>query len=65
MGDYVQITIPFKKVAALGYPILTAEVWKGTDSNPIKPDIPNVNNILEGNQFAWSLKGIEILNSQK
>ncbi|MGN4729969.1 putative mucin/carbohydrate-binding domain-containing protein [Bacillus cereus group sp. MYBK181-1] len=47
-----------QKVAALGYPILTAEIWKGTDSNPIKPDIPNVNNILEGNQFAWSLKGI-------
>ncbi|WP_277997963.1 putative mucin/carbohydrate-binding domain-containing protein, partial [Bacillus thuringiensis] len=32
--------------------------WKGTDSNPIKPDMPNVNNILEGNQFEWSLKGI-------
>ncbi|PDY18108.1 M60 family metallopeptidase [Bacillus cereus] len=47
-----------QKVAALGYPILTAEIWKGTDSNPIKPDMPNVNNILEGNQFAWSLKGI-------
>ncbi|WP_242318436.1 putative mucin/carbohydrate-binding domain-containing protein [Bacillus cereus group sp. BfR-BA-01314] len=47
-----------QKVAALGYPILTAEIWKGTDFNPIKPDIPNVNNILEGNQFAWSLKGI-------
>ncbi|KUF27560.1 putative mucin/carbohydrate-binding domain-containing protein [Bacillus cereus] len=46
------------KVAALGYPILTAEIWKSTDSNPIKPDMPNVNNILEGNQFAWSLKGI-------
>ncbi|TKI10797.1 hypothetical protein FC683_32870, partial [Bacillus cereus] len=28
------------------------------DSNPIKPDMPNVNNILEGNQFTWSLKGI-------
>ncbi len=47
-----------QKVAVLGYPILTAEIWKGTDSNPIKPDMPNVNNILEGNQFAWSLKGI-------
>ncbi|PFN38516.1 M60 family metallopeptidase [Bacillus thuringiensis] len=47
-----------QKVAALGYPILTAEIWKGTDSNPIKPDMPNENNILEGNQFAWSLKGI-------
>ncbi|MGH0554496.1 M60 family metallopeptidase [Bacillus pretiosus] len=47
-----------QKVAALGYPILTAEIWKGTDSKPIKPDMPNVNNILEGNQFAWSLKGI-------
>ncbi|MCU5501656.1 M60 family metallopeptidase, partial [Bacillus wiedmannii] len=47
-----------QKVAALGYPILTAEIWKGTDSNPIKLDMPNVNNILEGNQFAWSLKGI-------
>ncbi|MEB8691749.1 putative mucin/carbohydrate-binding domain-containing protein, partial [Bacillus cereus] len=47
-----------QKVAALGYPVLTAEIWKGTDSNPIKPDMPNVNNILEGNQFAWSLKGI-------
>ncbi|MCU5601536.1 M60 family metallopeptidase [Bacillus wiedmannii] len=47
-----------QKVAALGYPILTAEIWKGTDSNPIKPDKPNVNNILEGNQFTWSLKGI-------
>ncbi|PEM16438.1 hypothetical protein COI51_06325 [Bacillus toyonensis] len=47
-----------QKVAALGYPILTAEIWKGTDFNPIKPDMPNVNNILEGNQFAWSLKGI-------
>ncbi|PFR61861.1 hypothetical protein CN936_29200 [Bacillus cereus] len=47
-----------QKVAALGYPILTAEIWKGTDSNPIKPEMPNVNNILEGNQFAWSLKGI-------
>ena len=47
-----------QKAAALGYPILTAEIWKGTDSNPIKPDMPNVNNILEGNQFAWSLKGI-------
>ncbi|PGM76911.1 hypothetical protein CN957_22985 [Bacillus cereus] len=47
-----------QKVAALRYPILTAEIWKGTDSNPIKPDMPNVNNILEGNQFAWSLKGI-------
>ncbi|PGE17330.1 hypothetical protein COM64_17910 [Bacillus toyonensis] len=47
-----------QKVTALGYPILTAEIWKGTDSNPIKPDMPNVNNILEGNQFAWSLKGI-------
>ncbi len=47
-----------QKVAALGYPILTAEIWKGTDSNPIKPDMPNVNNILEGKQFAWSLKGI-------
>ncbi|MHA2886602.1 M60 family metallopeptidase [Bacillus cereus] len=51
-NDTIQI------VAALGYPILTAEIWKGTDSNPIKPDMPNVNNILEGNQFAWSLKGI-------
>ncbi|MED2764959.1 M60 family metallopeptidase [Bacillus thuringiensis] len=47
-----------QKVAALGYPILTAEIWKGTDSNPIKPDMPDVNNILEGNQFVWSLKGI-------
>lgn len=47
-----------QKVAALGYPILTAEIWKSTDSNPIKPDMPNENNILEGNQFAWSLKGI-------
>ncbi|AKR39130.1 MULTISPECIES: M60 family metallopeptidase [Bacillus] len=47
-----------QKVAALGYPILTAEIWKSTDSNPIKPDMPNVNNILEGNQFTWSLKGI-------
>ncbi|EJP84967.1 M60 family metallopeptidase [Bacillus cereus] len=47
-----------QKVAALGYPILTAEIWKGTDSNPIKPDMPNGNNILEGNKFAWSLKGI-------
>ncbi|HDX9661258.1 TPA: hypothetical protein ROY05_006052, partial [Bacillus toyonensis] len=47
-----------QKVAALGYPLLTAEIWKGTDSNPIKPDMPNGNNILEGNQFAWSLKGI-------
>ncbi|MGH0586744.1 M60 family metallopeptidase [Bacillus mycoides] len=47
-----------QKVAALGYPILTAEIWKGTDSNPIKPDVPNENNILEGSQFAWSLKGI-------
>ncbi|PEJ06703.1 M60 family metallopeptidase [Bacillus wiedmannii] len=47
-----------QKVAVLGYPILTAEIWKGTDSNPIKPDMPNVNNILEGNQFTWSLKGI-------
>ncbi|PEX25625.1 putative mucin/carbohydrate-binding domain-containing protein [Bacillus cereus] len=47
-----------QKVAALGYPILTAEIWKSTDSKPIKPDMPNVNNILEGNQFAWSLKGI-------
>ncbi|NKX12745.1 M60 family metallopeptidase [Bacillus cereus] len=47
-----------QKVAALGYPILTAEIWKGTDANPIKPDMPNVNNILEGNQFVWSLKGI-------
>ncbi|NRS81825.1 S-layer protein [Bacillus cereus] len=46
-----------QKVTALGYPILTAEIWKGTDSNPIKPDTPNLNNILEGNQFAWSLKG--------
>ncbi|MGW8753854.1 M60 family metallopeptidase [Bacillus wiedmannii] len=47
-----------QKVAALGYPILTAEIWKGTDSNPIKPDVPNANNILEGRQFAWSMKGI-------
>ncbi|EJV73717.1 M60 family metallopeptidase [Bacillus cereus] len=47
-----------QKVDALGYPILTAEIWKGTDSNPIKPDMPNGNNILEGKQFAWSLKGI-------
>ncbi|PHE78694.1 hypothetical protein COF47_10745 [Bacillus wiedmannii] len=47
-----------QKVNALGYPILTAEIWKGTDSNPIKPDMPNGNNILEGKQFAWSLKGI-------
>ncbi|MCU5405206.1 S-layer protein, partial [Bacillus cereus] len=47
-----------QKVAALGYPILTAEIWKSTDSNPIKPDMPNENDILEGNQFAWSLKGI-------
>ncbi|WP_368908010.1 M60 family metallopeptidase, partial [Bacillus wiedmannii] len=34
-----------QKVNALGYPILTAEIWKGTDSNPIKPDMPNGNNI--------------------
>ncbi|MGE7623872.1 M60 family metallopeptidase [Viridibacillus sp. NPDC096237] len=27
-----------QKVAALGYPNLTAEIWKSTDSNPIKPD---------------------------
>ncbi|MGH0945851.1 M60 family metallopeptidase [Bacillus mycoides] len=47
-----------QKMAALEYPILTAEIWKGTDSNPIKPDVPNENNILEGSQFAWSLKGI-------
>ncbi|MCU5237573.1 M60 family metallopeptidase [Bacillus cereus] len=47
-----------QKVAALGYPILTAEIWKGTDSNPVKPDAPDFSNILEGNQFAWSLKGI-------
>ncbi|MES5919523.1 putative mucin/carbohydrate-binding domain-containing protein [Bacillus cereus group sp. RP37] len=47
-----------QNVAALGYPILTAEIWKGTDSNPIKPDVPNANNILEGKQFAWSMKGI-------
>ncbi|PFX63537.1 S-layer protein [Bacillus wiedmannii] len=47
-----------QKVAALGYPILTAEIWKGTDSNPIKPDMPNGDKILEGKQFAWSLKGI-------
>ncbi|MDY8164743.1 M60 family metallopeptidase [Bacillus thuringiensis] len=47
-----------QKVAALGYPILTAEIWKSTDSNPVKPDNPNFSNILEGNQFAWSLKGI-------
>ncbi|PHD64151.1 S-layer protein, partial [Bacillus toyonensis] len=47
-----------QKVTALGYPILTAEIWKGTDSNPIKPDMPNGNNILEGKQFTWSLKGI-------
>ncbi|WP_241139273.1 M60 family metallopeptidase [Bacillus mycoides] len=47
-----------QKVTALGYPILTAEIWKGTDSNPIKPDMPNGNNILEGKQFEWSLKGI-------
>ncbi|WP_141555861.1 putative mucin/carbohydrate-binding domain-containing protein, partial [Bacillus toyonensis] len=47
-----------QKVTALGYPILTAEIWKGTDSKPIKPDMPNENNILEGNKFAWSLKGI-------
>ncbi len=47
-----------QKVTALGYPVLTAEIWKGTDSNPIKPDMPNGINILEGKQFAWSLKGI-------
>ncbi|MGG6408982.1 M60 family metallopeptidase [Bacillus toyonensis] len=47
-----------QKVTALGYPVLTAEIWKGTNSNPIKPDMPNGNNILEGRQFAWSLKGI-------
>ncbi|EJR29935.1 M60 family metallopeptidase [Bacillus mycoides] len=47
-----------QKVAALGYPNLTAEIWKSTDSNPVKPDTPNFSNILEGNQFAWSLKGI-------
>ncbi|PHB80586.1 hypothetical protein COE94_26880, partial [Bacillus toyonensis] len=46
-----------QKVTALGYPVLTAEIWKGTDSNPIKPDMPNGINILEGKQFAWSLKG--------
>ncbi|SKB62139.1 Putative mucin or carbohydrate-binding module [Lysinibacillus sp. AC-3] len=47
-----------QKVAALGYPILTAEIWKSTDSNPIKPDTSESGNILDGNQFAWSLKGI-------
>ncbi|KAA0810509.1 M60 family metallopeptidase [Bacillus sp. AY2-1] len=47
-----------QKVEALGYPNLTAEIWKSTDSNPVKPDAPNFSNILEGNQFAWSLKGI-------
>ncbi|MCP1399774.1 M60 family metallopeptidase [Bacillus cereus] len=41
-----------QKVTALGYPILTAEIWRGTDSNP------NSLNVLEGSQFAWSLKGI-------
>ncbi|MDA2440831.1 M60 family metallopeptidase [Bacillus cereus] len=46
-----------QKVVALGYPNLTAEIWKSTDSNPVKPDTPDLNNILEGNQFAWSLKG--------
>ncbi|MED1382555.1 M60 family metallopeptidase [Bacillus mycoides] len=47
-----------QKVAALGYPNLTAEIWKSTDVNPVKPNTPNFSNILEGNQFAWSLKGI-------
>ncbi len=47
-----------QKIAALGYPNLMAEIWKSTDSNPIKPDTPNSSNILEGSQFAWSLKGI-------
>ncbi|MGW5955820.1 M60 family metallopeptidase [Bacillus mycoides] len=47
-----------QKVAALGYPNLMAEIWKSTDSNPVKPDKPNFSNILEGNQFAWSMKGI-------
>ncbi|MCC2544723.1 M60 family metallopeptidase [Bacillus cereus] len=47
-----------QKVASLGYPNLTAEIWKSTDSNPIKPDTPNSSNVLEGSQFAWSLKGI-------
>ncbi|EON72559.1 M60 family metallopeptidase [Lysinibacillus sphaericus] len=47
-----------QKVAALGYPNLTAEIWKSTDSNPIKPDTSESGNILDGNQFAWSLKGI-------
>ncbi|KAA0783648.1 M60 family metallopeptidase [Bacillus sp. BB56-3] len=45
------------KIAALGYPNLTAEIWKSTDSNPVKPDKPSFENILDGNQFAWSLKG--------
>ncbi|TKI77262.1 M60 family metallopeptidase, partial [Bacillus mycoides] len=30
-----------QKIASLGYPNLTAEIWKSTDSNPIKPDTPN------------------------
>ncbi|PFL58941.1 M60 family metallopeptidase, partial [Bacillus anthracis] len=47
-----------QKIASLGYPNLTAEIWKSTDSNPIKPDTPNSSNALEGSQFAWSLKGI-------
>ncbi|HDR8245060.1 TPA: hypothetical protein QC126_005746 [Bacillus cereus] len=47
-----------QKIASLGYPNLTAEIWESTDSNPIKPDTPNSSNALEGNQFAWSLKGI-------
>ncbi|PEN86801.1 hypothetical protein CN556_30925, partial [Bacillus wiedmannii] len=47
-----------QKIASLGYPNLTAEIWESTDSNPIKPDTPNSSNALEGSQFAWSLKGI-------
>ncbi|HFK1742457.1 TPA: M60 family metallopeptidase [Bacillus cereus] len=47
-----------QKIASLGYPNLTAEIWESTDSNPIKPDTPNSSNALEGSQFAWSFKGI-------
>ncbi len=47
-----------QKIASLGYPNLTAEIWESTDSNPIKPDTPNSSNVLEGSQFAWSMKGI-------
>ncbi|MED3531153.1 M60 family metallopeptidase [Bacillus thuringiensis] len=47
-----------QKIASLGYQNLTAEIWESTDSNPIKPDTPYSSNVLEGSQFAWSLKGI-------